>query len=166
MVHRLLHLQKPPSGRRLTAAYRVPHVSAISNLIDFDAGELFITEQIQRVGHELLRRKVETEILNPSNGKPRRPAVNRLLTVAADFTPAASGGKAPVPHPQSGGFDTGAAVRLPAIGRPSQVGRISPMEPPRGVPVSNPPRLRDFAGFVRPLICLSRQPAGSEASRA
>jgi hypothetical protein len=62
MVHRLLHLQKPPSGSRLTAAYRVPDVSAISNLIDFDAGELFITEQIQRVGHELLRRKVKTEI--------------------------------------------------------------------------------------------------------
>ena len=53
--------------------------------------------------------------------------------------------------PQSGGFDTGAAaVRLPAIGRPSQVARISPMEPPRGVPVSNPPRLHDFLGFQRP----------------
>jgi hypothetical protein len=42
-----------------------------------------------------------------------------------------------VVRPQSGGFDTGAAaVRLPAIGRPSLADRISPMEPPRGVPVS------------------------------
>ena len=32
----------------------------------------------------------------------------------------------------------------------SQAARISPMEPPRGVPVSNPPRLRDFPGFQRP----------------
>src|SRR5215469_17959864 len=69
---------------------------------------------------------------------------------------------------RSGGFDTGAAaVRLPAIGRPSQVARISPMEPPRGVPVSNPPRLRDFPGFQRPRL-LSFAPAdrASEAGRA
>jgi hypothetical protein len=40
----------------------------------------------------------------------------------------------------------------PAIGRPSQVARISPMEPPRGVPVSNPPRLRDFSKVLRPQL--------------
>jgi integrase len=31
------------------------------NLIDFDAAELYVSEQIQRVGHELLRREVKTE---------------------------------------------------------------------------------------------------------
>ena len=28
--------------------------------------------------------------------------------------------------------------------------------------MSNPPRLRDFPGFLRPLLCLSRQPAGRQ----
>ena len=36
------------------------------------------------------------------------------------------------------------------------------MEPPRGVPVSNPPRLRDFPGFPRPRLRLSRQPTGRQ----
>jgi hypothetical protein len=72
------------------------------------------------------------------------------------------GGYRQAVHLRSGGFDTGAAaVRLPAIGRPSQVDRISPMEPPRGVPVSNRLRLRDFLGFCGPLFCLSRQPTGA-----
>ena len=78
------------------------------------------------------------------------------------------GGEKLAPRQQSGGFDTGAAaVRLPAIGPPSQVGPISPMKPPRGVPVSNPPRLRDFPGFLRPLVFAFRasRPA-SEASCA
>src|ERR1700739_2497055 len=58
---------------------------------------------------------------------------------------------------RSGGFDMrAAAVRLPAIGRPSQAARICPAEPPRGVPVSNPPRLRDFAGFLRPRVLAFR----------
>jgi hypothetical protein len=69
---------------------------------------------------------------------------------------------------RSGGFDTGAAaIHLPAIGRPSQVDRISPMEPPRGVPVSNPPRLRDFPGFRGPVFAFApadrrQRPAGGE----
>ena len=45
-----------------------------------------------------------------------------------------------------------AAVCLSAIGPPFQVGLISPMKPPRGVPMSNPPRLRDFVGFCRPAL--------------
>ena len=62
-----------------------------------------------------------------------------------------------------------AAVRLPAIGWPSQVDRISPMEPPRGVPVSNPPRLRDFLGFCGPVFAFrasngQQRPAGRERS--
>jgi hypothetical protein len=40
---------------------------------------------------------------------------------------------------------------------------MSPMEPPRGVPVSSPLRLGDFPGFPRPRFCLSRQPTGSAA---
>ena len=47
---------------------------------------------------------------------------------------------------------------------------MSPMEPPRGVPVSKPPRPGDFPGFQRPRLCLSRsrpgargRPGGSEA---
>jgi hypothetical protein len=91
--------------------------------------------------------------------------VKKRLTVAGSFD---SGDRRSVPRLRSGGFDTGAAaVRLPAIGRPSQVARISPMEPPRGVPVSNPPRLGDFLGFLRPRACAFRasRPA-PEASRA
>ena len=65
------------------------------------------------------------------------------------------------PGKRSGGFDTGAAaVRLPAIGRPSQVARVSPMEPPRGVPVSNPPRPQTSPGFRGPWSLPSRQPTG------
>jgi hypothetical protein len=80
---------------------------------------------------------------------------------------AVSNSREEVPRRRSGGFDTGAAaVRLPAIGPPSQVGPISPMKPPRGVPVSNPPRLRDFPGFQRPRFRLSRQPTGRERPAA
>ena len=59
---------------------------------------------------------------------------------------------------------------MPAIGRPSQADRIRPREPPRGVPVSNPPRPRDFPGFPRPpslaFAPASRRqrPAGRERS--
>jgi hypothetical protein len=52
-----------------------------------------------------------------------------------------------------------AAVRLPAIGRPSQVDRISPMERSRGVPVSNPPRLRDFLRFSGQLFAFRARSA-------
>src|SRR4051812_3100409 len=36
------------------------------------------------------------------------------------------------------------------------------MEPPRGVPASNPPRPGDFPGFRSPLVLPSRQPTGDK----
>ena len=87
-------------------------------------------------------------------------------TAAPDFV-LRCGGRRVTRRRRSGGFDTGAAaVPLPAIGRPSQVDRISPMEPPRGVPMSNPPRLRDCLGHAAPGLCLRSSRPASEASRA
>jgi hypothetical protein len=58
---------------------------------------------------------------------------------------------------RSGEFDTGAAL---------QADRISPMEPPRGVPVSNPPWLGNFQSGARhdPLIAATDRAV--EAGRA
>jgi hypothetical protein len=99
----------------------------------------------------------------------QRPVGSKWLTFGVTLLP--WGGDPYATHGQSGGFDTGAAaVRLPAIGRPSQVARISPMEPPRGVPVSNPPRLGDFPGVLRPMLLpfapadRRQEPAGLERS--
>jgi len=96
----------------------------------------------------------------------RHFTVHPFLTVKRRTVPAVvslRGGGPHAPRLRSGGFDTGAAaVRLSAIGRPFQVARISPMEPPRGVPVSNPPRPGRLPEVsTAPRLCLSRQPTGA-----
>jgi hypothetical protein len=54
-----------------------------------------------------------------------------------------------------GGGCTLARHRAAFPGRPHKLD-----EPPQGVPMSNPPRLRDFTSFCGPGFCLSRQSTG------